>query len=117
MVTFVEGDKFCCLLLIVTIFWKQSVALSSMDSKSKGLQILRQRKADARVNRITTLLSEKTTLSSANQKELANLMNCDTYDSSAFTESHQRFKVTHNNVFAALGTKFIRECSGIFLRN
>lgn len=91
-----------------------SSALSSMDSTSNGLQILKQRKSDARMSRITDLLSVEATLSSANQKELDNLIICDTYDPKSFSESHRIFKSTHNNVFSALGM-LVRTCSVICL--
>ena len=92
-----------CFLLIVAMIAEHSSGLSSMDPKSTGLQILKQRKADARMSRIAALLSEDGALSLANQKELASLMNTDTYDSNTFSESHRLFKATHNDVFATLG--------------
>ena len=76
---------------------------------SKGLSVLQQRKVAARMNRITTLLTEQSSseLTSMNKKELDNLLSTDTYDSNPFTESHRDFKATHNHVFATLGTTII----------
>lgn len=85
----------------------ESSSLSIVDPVILGKQTLKLRKADSRVNRITALLTEKDTLSSARQKELTNLLKCDTYDPSSFSESHRLFKVDHNNVFAAVGTTIV----------
>ena len=103
MLTFVGDDKLNLVFFIFTVLMGHSSVLSSMDSTSNGLQILKQRKSDARMSRITDLLSVEATLSSANQKELDNLIISDTYDPKSFSESHRGFKTTHNNVFAALG--------------
>jgi hypothetical protein len=86
---------------------QESSSLSIVDPTIKGLQTLKLRKADSRVNRITALLMDKATLSSARQKELASLLKCDTYDPDSFSESHRLFKVNHNDVFAALGTTIV----------
>lgn len=74
-----------------------------MDPQNTGLQVLQQRKVAARMNRITTLLSEEATLTSSDRKELHNLMNTDTYNSNLFSEAHAEFKTVQNNVFASLG--------------
>lgn len=98
--------KFCCLLAIEILLAEHSSAVKPMDPQNTGLQVLQQRKVAARMNRITTLLSEEATLTSSDRKELHNLMNTDTYNSNLFSEAHAQFKTVHNEVFAALGIFF-----------
>ena len=88
---------------VLMLLLQKSSSLSNVDPAIKGIQILKQRKAESRVNRITDLLSEENALSSANQKELSSLLSCDTYDPNSFTESHRTFKDNHNEIFASLG--------------
>ena len=96
--------SFCYLVVMIVLGSQESSSLSIVDPTVKGIQTLKLRKAEARVNRITALLMDKDTLSSAHQKELASLLKCDTYDPNSFSESHRLFKVNHNDVFATLGT-------------
>ena len=91
------------LSVVLMLLLQKSSSLSNVDPATKGIQILKQRKAESRVNRITDLLSEESTLSSANQKELSSLLSCDTYDPNSFTEAHRTFKDNHNEIFASLG--------------
>ena len=88
---------------VLMLLVQKSSSLSNVDPAIKGIQILKQRKAESRVNRITDLLSEENDLSAANQKELSSLLSCDTYDPNSFTESHRIFKENHNEIFASLG--------------
>lgn len=91
------------LFAVLMLLLQKSSSLSNVDPATKGIQILKQRKAESRVNRITDLLSEESALSSANQKELSSLLSCDTYDPNSFTEAHRTFKDNHNEIFASLG--------------
>ena len=94
-------------LLVIMLNPKGSLSLCNVSPSVKGIQILKQRKAEARVSRITDLLSEEKELSSSNLKELNNLLRCDTYDPTIFTASHGYFKLNHNKVFSALGKHFL----------
>ena len=94
--------SFASLLMIMCNF-NETLSLCSVNPSTKGIQVLKQRKAEARVNRITNLLSEGNELSSANRKELTNLLRSDTYDPAGFSESHGLFKLSQNKVFSALG--------------
>lgn len=91
-----------CLLLMASLEIC-GIASATSPMESTGLQILKQRKADARMSRISTLLTEGLPLSDSNQKELNSLMKTDTYDSNSFSECHRLFKAEHNKVFATLG--------------
>ena len=94
--------SFACLLVIM-LNAEGSLVLCSVNPSIKGIQVLKQRKAEARVSRITSLLSEDKELSSANRKELNSLLRCDTYDPTVFSESHRLFKLNQNKVFSTLG--------------
>lgn len=98
--------SFACLLVIM-LNTEGSLALCSVNPSVKGIQVLKQRKAEARVNRITSLLSSEEELSSANRKELNSLLRCDTYDPTVFSESHRLFKLNQNKVFSTLGVPFL----------
>ena len=77
---------------------------TSIPNSFLGKQILKQRKCEAKMNRISDILINKQRNESniMEQKELTGLLYQDTYQTLDFTESHRIFKVLHNNVFTTL---------------
>ena len=104
-----RGFREASLTCLYVIMFNSTVSLSlcTVNPSIKGIQVLKQRKAEARVNRITNLLSEEKELSSAHLKELKSLLRSDTYDPTVFSESHGLFKLNQNKVFSALGMHFL----------
>lgn len=100
-------------LLVIMCNFNETISLCNVNPSTKGLQVLKQRKAEARVNRITNLLSEAKELSSANRKELSNLLRSDTYDPAGFSESHGLFKLNQNKVFSALGMHLLKNIPAV----
>ena len=75
---------------------------------SPGWQAQRAHKVSARANRLDTLL-RRPARTVAERKEIDGLRRHETYDESAFSAAHARFKASHNARFVDLAT----HCGGV----